>query len=193
MDPWFAKAAVLAASIAMVAIRAPHGQKSRSVEIAEDRKGSKEVTLLALAVAAFFVPLLWLVSPLFEFAEYPLHPLAWSTGVPCFAAGLWLFHRSHADLGTNWSITLQVRANHTLVTRGVYTHVRHPMYTALFLYSIGQTLALPNWFAGPSYLVAFGVLFALRVRDEERMMLDRFGDEYARYAARTKRLVPGVW
>jgi protein-S-isoprenylcysteine O-methyltransferase Ste14 len=62
-----------------------------------------------------------------------------------------------------------------------------------FLYSLGQTLVLPNWIAGPSYLVTFGILFAFRIRDEERMMLEEFGDEYATYMAKTKRLVPGIW
>ena len=114
----------------------------------------------------------------------------------CFltlVTGLWLFHRSHADLGTNWSITLEVREHHRLVANGVYRRIRHPMYTSLFLYSIGQALALPNWIAGPSYLVAFGILFVFRLRAEERMMLRQFGAEYESYAARTKRLVPGVW
>ena len=50
---------------------------------------------------------------------------------------------------------------------------------------------LPNWFAGPSYLVAFGLLFALRVHAEERMLLERFGKDYEAYRARTQRLVPG--
>jgi protein-S-isoprenylcysteine O-methyltransferase Ste14 len=54
-------------------------------------------------------------------------------------------------------------------------------------------LVLPNWIAGPSYLVTFGILFAFRIRDEERMMLEEFGDEYATYMAKTKRLVPGIW
>ena len=67
------------------------------------------------------------------------------------------------------------------------------MYAALFLYSIGQALVLPNWVAGPSYFVAFGILFALRIGAEERMMLETFGDEYAAYMARTKLLVPGIW
>ena len=49
---------------------------------------------------------------------------------------------------------------------------------------------LPNWVVGPSYLVAFGILFALRIGAEERMMLEAFGDEYAAYVARTKLLVP---
>jgi protein-S-isoprenylcysteine O-methyltransferase Ste14 len=59
--------------------------------------------------------------------------------------------------------------------------------------SLGQVLVLPNWIAGPSYLVTFGILFAFRIRDEERMMLEEFGDEYATYMAKTKRLVPGIW
>jgi protein-S-isoprenylcysteine O-methyltransferase Ste14 len=42
-------------------------------------------------------------------------------------------------------------------------------------------------------LVAFAVLLALRVGAEEKMMAQQFGDEYAAYTARTKRLVPGVW
>ena len=79
------------------------------------------------------------------------------------------------------------------MTQGVYRYVRHPMYAALFLYAIGQALVLPNWVVGPSYFVAFGILFAFRIRAEERMMLETFGDEYAAYMARTKLLVPGIW
>ena len=67
------------------------------------------------------------------------------------------------------------------------------MSSALLLYSVGQALVIPNWVAGPSNLIAFAVVFALRVRAEERMMVDEFGAEYAAYSARTKRLVPGVW
>ena len=65
--------------------------------------------------------------------------------------------------------------------------------TTLALYSIGQALVIPNWVAGPSNLVAFAILCALRVRAEERMMVEEFGDAYAAYSARTKRLIPGVW
>jgi protein-S-isoprenylcysteine O-methyltransferase Ste14 len=193
LDPWIAKALILAASVVMIAIRAPHGQRSRGVKIARDCKGPKEVVLLGVAMLGFFVPLVWVVSPAFAFAEYALRPAPLLAGAALLAAGLWLFHRSHADLGTNWSITLQVRERHTLVVHGVYRRVRHPMYSALLLYSLGQCLALPNRVAGPSYLVAFGILFAFRLRHEERMMLEQFGDHYAAYMARTKRLVPGIW
>ena len=193
MNPWIAKAVILSATIVMIAIRAPHGQRSRTVKIVKNRKGRLEVALLVLAMFGFVIPLIWIASPLLSFAEYPLRIVPLAAGIVCFVVGLWLFHRSHADLGTNWSITLQVRENHRLVVEGVYRRVRHPMYAALFLYSVGQLLVLPNWLAGPSYLVTFGILFALRVRAEEQMMLDEFGADYATYVARTKRLVPGVW
>jgi len=193
MNPWFAKAIILVSSIVMVIVRAPHGQRSRGIKVVKSRKGSLEIVLLTLAWLGFFVPLVWIATPVFAFADYPLRPLPFIAGTVCLAVGLWLFHESHADLGTNWSITLEVRERHQLVTEGIYRQVRHPMYLALLLYSLGQALVLPNWVAGPSYLVAFGLLFALRVGPEERMMREEFGKDYEAYMARTKRLIPGLW
>ena len=193
MNPWIAKTVILAASIVMVVIRAPYGRRSRGVKVARSYKGPREVALLTLAWTGFIVPLIWVVSPVFSFAEYSLRPWPLGAGVLCLAAGLWWLYRSHSDLGRYWSVTLELRENHRLITQGAYRYVRHPMYAALFLYSIGQALVLPNWVVGPSYLVAFGILFALRIGAEERMMLETFGEEYAGYMTRTKLLVPGIW
>jgi protein-S-isoprenylcysteine O-methyltransferase Ste14 len=177
----------------MVAIRAPHGHRSRAIKVVTSRKGPLETVLLTLAWLGFLLPLVWVATPVLASADYPLRLVPYLAGVACVAAGLWLFCRSHADLGTNWSVTLEVRENHWLVTHGAYRRVRHPMYLALFLFSLGLALAVPNWLAGPAYLVPFAILFALRVGREERMMREAFGAEYEAYMARTKRLVPGVW
>jgi protein-S-isoprenylcysteine O-methyltransferase Ste14 len=193
MNPWIAKTLILAASVVMIVIRAPHGRRSREVKVARSCKGPREIALLTLAWMGFLVPLIWVVSPVFSFAEYSLLPWPFGAGVLCLVAGLWWFHRSHSDLGRYWSVTLELRENHRLITEGIYRYVRHPMYAALFLYSIGQALVVPNWVVGPSYFVTFGILFALRIGAEERMMLETFGDEYAAYMARTKLLVPGIW
>ncbi len=193
MNPWIAKALVLAGMAVMIAVRAPHGHRNRSVKVAASYKTRLESGLLVLAWIGFFVPLIWITSPAFSFAEYPLLAGPLVAGVMCLGIGLWLFYRSHADLGTNWSITLEVHEQHRLVTQGVYRRIRHPMYLSLALCSVGYALVIPNLVAGPSNLIALAILFALRVRAEERMMSASFGAEYAAYSERTNRLIPGVW
>jgi protein-S-isoprenylcysteine O-methyltransferase Ste14 len=113
MNPWIAKTLVLPGIVVMVAIRAPHGQRSRIVKVAKSYK----TRLLLLAWVGFFVPLIWVASPAFSFAEYALGTGPLLVGVMCLVIGLWLFYRSHADLGTNWSITLEVREQHRLITQ----------------------------------------------------------------------------
>lgn len=194
MSPSYAKAVILLANILMVAIRAPHGQRSRTVPVAKScRKSGMEKFLLTLSSATFLLTLIWIVTPAIAFADYALHPAPFFVGAIFLAIGVWLFYRSHADLGANWSVSLELREKHQLVTDGVYRQVRHPMYLAYFIYMTGQALVIPNWLAGPSDGVAMVLLFALRVGPEEQMMLERFGIDYRRYMASTKRLAPGIW
>jgi len=126
-------------------------------------------------------------------ANYPFQPLLAWLGAVVLVLALLLFFHTHRRLGRFWSVTLEIRRDHGLVTDGIYRFVRHPMYSAYFLWALSQALLLPNWIAGPAGLVGFGTLFAFRVRREERMMLATFGDAYAAYAARTKRIIPGVF
>jgi protein-S-isoprenylcysteine O-methyltransferase Ste14 len=193
MNPWIAKTVILAGTVVMGVIRAPHGRQSRRVKVARSHKTPVETLLLILAGVGFFLPLIWVVSPVFSFAEYPLRGGPFVAGLTCLAIGLWLFSRSHADLGTNWSVTLELRQEHRLISTGVYRTIRHPMYSALILYSVGQALVIPNWVAGCSNVIALAVLLALRLRAEEKMMSEQFGDAYEAYSARTKRFLPSVW
>lgn len=125
-----------------------------------------------------------------NFANYELPFWAGWTGAACFALGLWLLWRAHADLGQNWSRSLEIRQGHQLVTSGIYRHIRHPMYAFGWLFGIAQALLLWNWIAGLSGLVSFALLYFLRVSREEQMMLDQFGDEYQAYMKRTGRVIP---
>ena len=193
MSPWIAKAVYVAATLTMFVIRAPHGNLSRTVKVARSYRGAREAVVLAFAWIGFLVPIIWLASPALSFAEYQLRPGPFIAGVAGLVLGLWLFHRSHADLGANWSVTLEIRQNHQLVTRGIYRRIRHPMYASLLLYGFGQALVVPNWIAGPMYVVSMAILFGFRVGPEEAMMLETFGNQYSEYMTHTKRLIPGVW
>jgi protein-S-isoprenylcysteine O-methyltransferase Ste14 len=194
LNPWFGKAAIVGIIAAIIVIRAPFGRQSRKIPIAASHRSPRETVVLALAwLGSMILPLLWVFSPLFAIAEYPLNSVIFAAGVLVAASGLWLFRQSHIELGKNWSISLDLREGHQLVTSGLYRHLRHPMYTSIFLCALGQALVVPNWIVGPANLVAFFVLFAVRVQPEERMMAEKFGDQYRSYLAKTKRLIPGIW
>ena len=175
-------------------IRYPHDRRARRTPRLPRRGRIRELVLMVISGAGLgILPALYAFAGVPAFADYAFRPwLAW-LGAAVFAAALWLFYRTHKDLGRNWSVTLEVREQHTLVTSGVYRRVRHPMYSAFWLWAVAQALLLPNWIAGPAGFVGFGTLFFLRVGREEALMIETFGDEYRRYMARTARVLPGIY
>ncbi len=192
MDPFFGKVAAFLNLLIYVLIRWPHGNRIKTLAINENRQGPLEVVLLIGAtLGTTLIPMAWVTTGFPAFADYPLHPVAFAFGIVAMVIGNWLFYRSHADLGIYWSPTLQMRDNHQLMTSGIYARIRHPMYAAMIVQGFGQVLFLPNWIAGPAWLVTFGILYLFRVGYEERMMLDRFGSEYETYMQHTGRLLPG--
>jgi protein-S-isoprenylcysteine O-methyltransferase Ste14 len=193
MVAWIPRATMLLCSVLLVVIPAVVHRRGVPKTPARSRKGPLERALLTVVSIAFLLTIAWIVFPILSFADSRLRPASFAIGVVCLSCGLWLLYRSHADLGDNWSITLELRKEHELRTDGVYRSVRHPMYAALLIYAAGQALVVPNWLVGPSYLAAVLLLVACRLGTEERMMSQEFGNRYEEYVARTKRLVPGVW
>jgi protein-S-isoprenylcysteine O-methyltransferase Ste14 len=174
-------------------IRYPFERRARKIGVRKSLLDWKERSLLAAAVLGLFgIPATYVLTGFPAALDRPFVPaVAWLGLIPLIAA-LWLFRRSHVDLGRNWSITLQVREQHALVTAGVYRLIRHPMYSSFFLQGLAQMLLIPNWFAGLAGVAGAGILYGFRVLREERMMLESFGDEYRSYMASTKRIVPWV-
>lgn len=180
--------------IAWGLIRYPHDRRARKTPVAQRRDRARDSVLMLIAlIGLFLLPLTYALTDQPAFANYPFHSVQAWIGTAVLLAALVLFHRTHRDLGRAWSVTLEVRAQHRLVAHGIYTRLRHPMYSAHWLWALSQALLLPNWIAGFAGLVGFGTLFFARVGREERMMLDTFGDEYRAYMARTKRLIPGIY
>lgn len=177
------------------AIRIPHEVKNkRKNQITVSQADTQERLLLLISLTGLgILPIAYCALTRWRFlafADLPFSPAVAVVGTAVFAAALALFLATHRQLGRNWSQTLELRAGHTLVTHGVYRLVRHPMYTAFFLWGLAQLLLLQNWIVGPAGLIGFGILYAFRVGREEEMMHKAFGAEYAAYVARTKRVIP---
>jgi protein-S-isoprenylcysteine O-methyltransferase Ste14 len=181
----------LAGFIVYVTIRGVFKQRTKTNENVLSRADGLEKALLLIVIpGALLLPLIYLFTPWLAFADYQLPALASPFGALLMVAALWLFWRSHADLGLNWSQTLEVRKGHTLITHGVYRSIRHPMYASIWLWCLAQGLMLQNWLAGWYALVAFAIMYFIRTPREEQMMRETFGQEYIDYSRRTGRLFP---
>jgi protein-S-isoprenylcysteine O-methyltransferase Ste14 len=188
-EPW--NVVFLVGFVLYLGIRSRYARQLRGVKSVHRQVDSMEKMLLIVVIVNSMIwPVLYLFTPLLSFADYELPEWAPWVGLPVVLLALWLFWRSHADLGLNWSATLEIRDRHRLVRQGVYRRIRHPMYAAIFLFSIAQALMLANWLAGFSALVPFTLMYILRTPREERMMVEFFGEDYRRYMNETGRLFP---
>ena len=179
--------------ITLLIIRIYYRVRNRDVKIVESYVSTLERILFFLdAVGVIVIPLLYIFTSWLEFAEYQLPSWLGWIGALILAFAILLLWRSHADLGRNWSQSLELRKGHELIDHGVYKYIRHPMYAAIWLYCIAQILLLHNVIAGWSALVSFGLLYFLRVPREENMMLDQFGEEYQAYMRKTGRVIPPI-
>ena len=96
------------------------------------------------------------------------------------------------SLGTMWSMAPMVKGDHQLRTHGPYAVTRHPIYTGVLGMLLGATLlsGIGQW------IVLFPVgliLFEVKIRMEEHLMLATFPADYPRYRRQVPQLVPGLF
>jgi len=180
--------------VAWYVIRYPFERRARRVRIVTGYRSRSDIVGLASALFGLAIlPAFYVVTGMPAAADHPASAWTLALGTIIFCSALWVFRRSHKELGRNWSITLEIRERHELICAGPYALVRHPMYTSFLLMGLAQAFLLANWIAGISGLIGFAVLFLLRVDKEERMMLENFGPQYRAYMEKTKRIVPYLY
>lgn len=139
-----------------------------------------------------FLPLLYVFSTWFAFFDYTLPQWMGIPAAMLYVFGIWLFFRSHSDLGRFWSPGLEIKEDHQLVTGGVFKWVRHPMYTAFVVIAIAQIFMLQNWVIGPAFLLSAIPFYLQRVPREEKMLIKKFGARYLDYSSKTGEIFPRI-
>jgi len=114
------------------------------------------------------------------------------TGVVLFVAGGALRLWPVFVLGPRFSGLVAIQRGHTLVTGGIYGLIRHPSYLGLLINSLGWALAFRAWIGVLLFAMTIPPLIA-RIRSEENLLRDQFGEEYKSYCARTSRMIPGLY
>ena len=114
-------------------------------------------------------------------------------GLVLMSAGIAIRQWAVVVLGRFFTIDVRVQPGQTVVERGPYRWVRHPAYAGLIMTFVGIGLALGNWAALVVLAVVPTAGLVVRIRLEERALLERLGEPYRRFAAARPHLFPGVW
>jgi protein-S-isoprenylcysteine O-methyltransferase Ste14 len=103
---------------------------------------------------------------------------------------------SYRTIGKNWVHALDPseftqKKDNKLVTVGPYRIVRNPLYLGSFTFILSLALLASNWLILlPAIMIV--VLIYTRISGEEKMLLDRFGNEYQEYMKKTPRIIPRI-
>lgn len=124
-------------------------------------------------------------------ARYDLGLLS-IVGVVLILAGAVIRQRAIRALGRYFSSGLRTLEEHKLVKDDLYKHIRHPAYTGFLLVWFGVPLLLSSLY-GFLLMLLFIPCFLYRMKVEENMLIEKFGNEYKEYMRNSKKLIPYVY
>lgn len=185
--------------VLLVAFMAHRGYYTRKhAESAQDTVKKREEGLVSqlaglLGMTGFAAMALYVINPgWLAWSSLALPSwLRWS-GIGLALLGFALLQWAQNTIGKNWSDTPRLMKEQALVTDGPYRWVRHPIYTA-FLLILGATFFISaNWLIGLSWLGMAILEIISRIRFEEALMLEYFGEQYREYMKHTGRFLPKV-
>jgi protein-S-isoprenylcysteine O-methyltransferase Ste14 len=184
-------------AVLLVAFVAHRGYYTRKLARPDSQvvkaRANTPLTVLAsvLSLVALLATAIYLVAPGWvAWARLPLPVWLRWVGLGVVLAGFALLQWSHNALSRNWSDQPRLLADQTLVTSGPYRRVRHPIYTAFLLILSAPALLSANWLVGLAWIGSTALEVASRVRFEEALLAETFGERYRAYARQTGRLWP---
>ena len=178
-------AAVLVAWVALEFLIRRPGEASSLTGTAEDRLSTP--SLVVGYIVAVATPIALAPTGLGRIGDG-----AW-LGVGLALLGLALRAWAMTTLGSAYSRTLRMHEAHQLLTSGPYRWLRHPGYAGSLAVWVGATLAFGTWLGAIIVACVMLVAYRWRIRSEEAMLSASFGSAYREYAARTSRLIPGIY
>lgn len=182
MSCWFAFAAVF-----IFREKPPNAPDQK-----RDRASIPGVALQGLAYAIVWSIHRQFFSPIVTGIEW-LELLAAAIAIAAAMGSVMLIMAAVKTLGKEWSITARMVEDHKLATEGPYARVRHPIYTGMLGMLIATGLAISHWIALVAAIVIFAIGTLIRVRIEERLLRETFGQRFEDYARKVPAVIPGIF
>ena len=160
----------------------------------EDRERESK-SILGIALQGISYALVWAIprkffTPMFHSVGRTLEIVLALLTIILAAASVWFVAASVRALGKQWSLTARLVEGHKLVTEGPYRFVRNPIYTGMLGMLIATGLAWSHWIVLLIAVIVFMTGTLIRVRSEEKLLREAFGQEFESYARRTPAVIP---
>lgn len=106
--------------------------------------------------------------------------------------GLIICKIAQNTLGDSWRVGIDENARPGLVTKGIYSYVRNPTYSGLYI------LCIAVWLINPCvlyfcWMMLFYIMLEFQVRSEEEYLQTKYGKDYIEYSKNTKRYIPFIY
>lgn len=119
--------------------------------------------------------------------------LAGVVAIMAAIGSVWLIMSAIKTLGKEWSLTARLVEGHKLATSGPYAYVRHPIYAGMLGMLVATGLAVSHWISLLAALLIFFIGTVIRMRSEDRLLHEAFGEQFENYAQRVSAIVPGLY
>ena len=142
--------------------------------------------------AFFWLHSIIMLGSLGEYLAFRRHlDWRWSgVGLVAYLGSVILRNVAIRTLGRFWSLHIEIRSQHQMIREGVYNYVRHPAYSAIVLEVLAIPLTVNAWWMLLFAAVTYIPVLLLRLKTEERALVEKFGDQYQRYQGEVGALVP---
>jgi len=114
-------------------------------------------------------------------------------GFILFLIGSLLILVARAQLGRFGTAELNTEEDHQLYSEGVYKHIRNPMYSGGLIATIGFCLVFRCIIILIIMFIYTFLIYRMRIIEEERILLEKFGKEFEEYKNKTKKLIPFLY
>jgi protein-S-isoprenylcysteine O-methyltransferase Ste14 len=153
---------------------------------------SRLVNILLYAIAAGLLLYDWRISAPLSARFIPDHYLISLAGLALQTFGLGFALWAQRHLGKNWSAQVTLARDHRLIRSGPYRLVRHPMYLGILAGMFGTAIVIGEL---RGFLAAAAVLIALlwKIRGEDSILGDHFGESHQQYAKEVKSIIPYLY
>ncbi|MCC6287944.1 MAG: isoprenylcysteine carboxylmethyltransferase family protein [Chitinophagaceae bacterium] len=162
--------------------------RSKSTDKKNADKNSLSIIWITIIVSITIATYISSTYPLPIFSQ----PFYEYIGIAIIIVGIVLRFAAIISLGKFFTVDVTIRQGHILKKDGLYKYLRHPSYFASLLSFIGFGISLNNWLSFIIITVAIIIVFSIRVKVEEKVLIEQFGEEYLNYKKATWGFIPFV-